>query len=101
MWKKLKDRWKVDNSTDVIIILVVFTCTGFSVLYIKKLFFGWVGIDEQTPAWIRFCTTLFVILPLYQVILLGWGWVFGKFNFFWEFEKKTFSRMRSIRRKKI
>lgn len=101
MWKKLKDRWKVDNSTDVIIILVVFACTGFSVLYVKKLFFGWAGIDWQTPAWIRLCATLFVILPLYQVILLGWGWVFGKFNFFWEFEKKTFSRMRSLGKRKI
>jgi hypothetical protein len=101
MWKKLKDRWKVDNAADVIIILVVFACTGFSVLYIKKLFFVWVGIGDHTPAWIRLCITLFIILPLYQVILLGWGWIFGKFNFFWEFEKKTFSRIRSMRKRKI
>ncbi len=101
MWEKLKDRWKVDNATDVVIILVVFACTGFSVLYVKKLFFVWTGIGDHTPGWIRLCITIFIILPLYQVILLGWGWVFGKFNFFWEFEKKTFSRIRSIRKRKI
>lgn len=101
MWEKLKDRWKVDSAADVLIILVVFACTGFSVLYVKKLFFVWTGIDAHTPAWIRVCITLFIILPLYQVILLGWGWIFGKFNFFWEFEKKTFSRIMSIRKRKI
>ncbi len=100
MWKKLKDRWKVDNAADVVIILVVFACTGFSVLYVKKLLFAWAGIGDDTPGWIRLCISLFIILPLYQVILLGWGWIFGKFNFFWEFEKKTFSRMRSIGKRK-
>jgi len=101
MWKKLKERWKVDNAADVVIILVVFTCTGFSVLYIKRLFFEWANIGDHTPWWIGLSITLFIILPLYQAILLGWGWIFGKFNFFWEFEKKTFSRIRNPRKKKI
>lgn len=100
MWEKLKSRWNVDSGMDVLIIMVVFACTGFSVLYVKKIVFGWMDIGEQTPTWIRFCLSLFVILPLYQLILLCWGWIFGKFNFFWEFEKRTFSRMKGMWRRK-
>lgn len=100
MWNKLKTRWKVDSGLDVVIILVVFACTGFSVVYIKKLLFLWMNIGDQTQTWIRFCLSIFIILPIYQVILLIWGWVFGKFNFFWEFEKRTFSRMLGLLRRK-
>lgn len=101
MWQKLKDRWNVNSGLDVLAILVVFACTGFTVLYAKKIVFGWMHIDSQTAGWIRLCLSIFVILPLYQVILLGWGWIFGKFNFFWEFEKKTFTRMKGIWKRKI
>ncbi|GAA4440296.1 hypothetical protein GCM10023091_23730 [Ravibacter arvi] len=99
MWDKLKTRWNVNSGLDVVIILVVFACTGFSVLYAKKGLFGLIGIDDNTPSWIRICLSIFVILPLYQVVLLCWGWIFGKFNFFWEFEKRTFSRIAKIWRK--
>ncbi len=99
MWEKLKQRWNVSSSLDVIIILVVFACTGFSILYVKRHLFEWIGITSETEKWIRWTAAIFIILPLYQVILLIWGWVFGKFNFFWDFEKRTFYRMRSIFRK--
>jgi hypothetical protein len=100
MWEKLKSRWNVESGVDVFLILLVFACTGTSVLYVKKIVFGWMDIDEQTATWIRICLSLFIILPLYQVILLGWGWLFGKFNFFWEFEKRSLFRMRDLWRKK-
>lgn len=100
MWEKLRKRWNVNSGLDVVVILVVFACTGFTVLYVKKLLFGWMGIGDQTAGWLRFLLALFVILPIYQVILLCWGWIFGKFNFFWEFEKRTFSRMKAIWKRK-
>jgi hypothetical protein len=94
MWDKLKKRWKVNTGWDVLIILVVFACTGFSILYLKRLLFRWVGISpEETATWIRWTVNIIIILPLYQVVLLVWGFVFGKFSFFWEFEKRMFSRI--------
>jgi hypothetical protein len=36
------------------------------------------------------------ILPLYNVILLGYGFVFGQFDFFWRFEKRFIRRLSSI-----
>ena len=41
-----------------------------------------------------------LILPLYNVILLGYGFLFGQFSFFWAFEKKLFKRLSSFRKTK-
>lgn len=100
MIEKLKERWNVRNGWDVLIILVVFACTGFSVLYVKRWLFELIGLTENSPAWLRWSVNILIILPLYQVILLAWGWVWGKFNFFWEFEKRMFSRIGGLFRSK-
>jgi hypothetical protein len=38
-------------------------------------------------------TYFILILPVYNVFLLFYGFVFGQFKFFWEFEKKFFKRI--------
>jgi len=100
MIEKLKQRWNVRNGWDVLIILVVFACTGFSVLYVKRWLFELIGLTENSQAWLRWSVNILIILPLYQVILLAWGWIWGKFNFFWEFEKRMFSRIGGLFRSK-
>jgi len=96
MIEKLKQRWNVKNGWDVLIILLVFACTGFSILYIKKGLFTVIGLDETAASWLRWTVNILIILPLYQVVLLAWGWIWGKFSFFWEFEKRMFSRIGGI-----
>ena len=90
--ERLRVKWKVQNIWQVIVILIVFTCTGFTVLFIKKplleLLAGKNG--ESTLASVLYY--LFV-LPIYNVLLLGYGFIFGQFEFFWEFEKRTFNRL--------
>ena len=93
MIEKLKTRWNVKNGLDVVIILVVFACTGFSILYIKRFIFELLGLHDSTTTWIHWTVNIVIILPLYQVVLLGWGWIWGKFKFFWEFEKRMFGRI--------
>ncbi|MCF0043681.1 DUF6787 family protein [Dyadobacter fanqingshengii] len=100
MIEKLKERWNVRNGWDVLVILIVFACTGFSVLYAKRGLFYLIGLTEESPTWLRWTINILIILPLYQVILLAWGWIWGKFDFFWEFEKRMFSRIGSIFKKK-
>jgi hypothetical protein len=95
MIEKLKQRWNVKNGWDVLIILLVFACTGFSILYIKRALFDWVGITKESPSWLLWTLNIVIILPLYQVVLLAWGWVWGRFSFFWAFEKRMFSRIGS------
>lgn len=94
--EKLKKRWEVESSWQVVIILVVFACTGFSVLQIKAPLFNLAGITPDTSAWIRVPFYLFTILPAYQVLLLMFGFLFGQFEFFWKFEKRFLGRMKKI-----
>ena len=97
--QKLKERWNVQSGWDVAVILLVFACTGFSILYLKRLIYGWIGLDTQSAAWLRWLVALVVVLPLYQVVLLVWGWLFGKFAFFWAFEKRMMARILGLFRR--
>lgn len=90
---KLQARWGVSSIWQVLIILLVFALTGFSILYLKKLLLNLLGMTPETAWYYRWAVTIFIILPLYQVVLLFYGTLLGQFRFFWEFEKRMFSRM--------
>ena len=90
---KLQKRWGLQSFTQVIVILIVFACTGFSVLYIKKPVFWLLGVDENLAWGWRALIYALTILPAYQVLLLMYGFIFGQFRFFWEFEKRMLRRM--------
>ena len=89
--EKLKNRWGVTGKR-VVIILIVFACTGFTVMYLKRPIVNFFTNGEDNLLF----TILYylLILPIYNIILLGYGFLFGEFKWFWEFEKKMFSRMR-------
>ncbi len=92
MFEKLKRRWNIESNTQVVTILVVFAVTGSTTVYLKKLFFGLVGITPETDWLIRIPVYILSVLIIYNILLLIVGFVFGQFRFFWEFEKKFFSR---------
>jgi len=96
MLDKLKERWGVQNAWQVIIILIVFALTGTSSLYVKKPIYYLIGIHAESPFWIKTLGFIFIVLPLYQVLLLFYGFLLGQFTFFWEFEKRTWNRMKSL-----
>jgi hypothetical protein len=92
MLDKLKDRWKLNNITQVLIVLLVFALTGTTVLLIKKPILDWVAPDGQRPLW--FSISYFIlILPVYNLLLLMYGFLLGQFTFFWDFEKRFIKRM--------
>ena len=93
--QKLQIRWKVKSAYQVIIILVVFACTGFTVLFLKKPLFQYWFTETEMPLW---ASTLYyiLILPVYNIFLLLYGFLFGQFQFFWAFEKRFLNRIISI-----
>jgi hypothetical protein len=86
--QKLQDRWKVDSPIKVILILTVFALTGSTVVYIK----GYVKPYFQDYWWFDLLYYV-AILPVYNLILLIYGFIFGQFSYFWEFEKRFFARI--------
>lgn len=99
MFEKLKQRWNIKSNSQVFIILVVFAITGSTTVYLKKMIFNLAGINTETPLMAKVIFYIVVILAVYNVLLLIIGFLFGQSRFFWEFEKKFFSRL-LFRRKK-
>lgn len=92
MWiEKLKKRWQVRSVWQVILILIVFSCTGFTVLLIKKPILTWLAGDAGNTTLASVLYYIF-ILPSYNVILLIYGFIFGQFRFFYQFEKRMLER---------
>lgn len=90
---KLQNKWKLQSLWQVVMVLVVFACTGFTVLLIKEPIFEFLGISMVEGGVWKTVAYLLLVLPLYQVILLIYGFIFGQFSFFWEKEKQFLHRM--------
>lgn len=88
----LREKWGITSTWQFILINVVFACTGFSVLYTKALLYDLMGLSEAGLA-IKIPLFLVLVLPMYNLLLLFWGTVFGQFRFFWNYEKRFFSRI--------
>jgi hypothetical protein len=90
---RLQDKWHLKSLWQVIIILIVFALTGFTVLFIKQPIFDLLGITLEKGGFWKTVLYLLFVLPLYQIILLFYGFIFGQFDFFWEKEKQFFRRI--------
>lgn len=89
--KKLEKRWGVSTAR-VFIILIVFAFTGTTILLIKKPIFNLIAENGDLPIWASVLYYI-LILPVYNVLLLVYGFLFGQFSFFWTYEKKFFRRL--------
>lgn len=94
-FEKLKDRWGVDSLLQVLLILIIFSVTGFSVLFLKIPVVSLLD-SFQLPVWLSNTIYFVIIIPVYQLLLLLFAFVFGQFKFFWNYEKKTLKRMRML-----
>lgn len=82
-------------------VLVVFACTGFTILFVKNPILDFFGVERGGErSFINTVFYLILVLPLYQIFLLIYGFIFGQFKFFWEKEKLIFRRIAGVFRKK-
>jgi|SRR5689334_22894100 len=88
----LRKRWNLTNAFQVVIVLVVFACTGFTVFFIKKPLLEFLA-GSKGDTLLASILYYILILPLYNLLLLAYGFLFGQFRFFWEFEKRLFNRI--------
>lgn len=91
--EKLKKRWGITSNIQLTIIFIVFAITGTASAWLSKPFCFWLGITkEDLGVWFT-PVRLLLIFPIYQVLLVLIGFVFGQFKFFWAFEKKMLRSM--------
>jgi hypothetical protein len=91
---KLKERWGITSNFQLTIIFIVFAITGSMSAKIAGPVCNFIGFyKETTHEWLYWPVRILLIFPIYQVLLVFFGWLFGQFHFFWNFEKKMLSRM--------
>lgn len=88
--ERLQQKWGVTSVWSVIAILLTFTFSGSTVVWLRKGLFSLLNYDGSTPFWLKTITYLVFIFPTYQALLLIYGFILGQFRFFWEKEKKLF-----------
>jgi hypothetical protein len=92
--KKLKEKWGIESNFQLVIILIVFSITGSLATWAAKPLTDLVGLERSiTSAWIYWPVRIFIIFPLYQVLIVLIGALFGQYKFFWAFEKKMLYRL--------
>lgn len=70
------------------LVLLVFAVTGTTAAIFPKFIMPLTGLEKGTTLYVIMYIVL--ITPIYQVLLLAYAWIFGKFNYFLEKQKKLF-----------
>ncbi|MDT0676842.1 DUF6787 family protein [Autumnicola musiva] len=92
--KKLKTRWGINSNWQILVILLVFAVTGSTSMKLAGPLVEFIGLYPESSHWFVYWTLrILLIFPIYQVLLISFGWLFGQFRFFWAFEKKMLNRM--------
>lgn len=94
LFKKLENKWKVTYKWEMISIFLAFATTGSTSVFVSRPIMKWVGITKENLNLALYWVLYIIIgLILYQILLVFFGWVFGQFAFFWNFEKKMLKRI--------
>jgi hypothetical protein len=95
-YQRLKNKWGIQNSWDFFIIMLVFSLAGMSVTALRPPIFRLLGIGPTAPFWFKALIYIPLIIPLYQISLLAFGSLCGKFPFFWEKERKILGALKRL-----
>lgn len=91
---RLKEKWGIKSNFQFFIILVVFSITGSVAVLIAKPLLNLVGLEKELISpWVFWPIRIFIIFPIYQILIVIIGALFGQFQFFWNFEKKMLVRL--------
>ena len=90
---KIKRKWEIRSTRQLLIIFLVFGITGSTAAWISKPILEFIGIKQSNISlWFYWPIRIIIIFPLYQILLLITGTVFGQSKFFKNFIKKMFKK---------
>jgi manganese efflux pump family protein len=91
---RFKEKWGITSNFQLVIILLVFSITGSVAVLVAKPVLDLVGLDKEAVSpRVFWPIRIFIIFPIYQVLIVLIGSIFGQFKFFWAFEKKMLVRL--------
>ena len=92
--KKLKQRWNITSNWQLTVIFIVFALTGSTSAKFAGPLTEAIGLTKEAGWYIYWPVRIIIIFPIYQVLLVFFGWLFGEYTFFWNFEKKMLRSMK-------
>lgn len=81
VFDRMKARWGV-GFWGMVAILLAFSLAGLTTVRLKGPIVA-VILSEAAPGWLQWVVYLLIMLPIYQLLLLGYGTLLGQFHFFW------------------
>lgn len=92
--QKLKQRWGIQSNFQLAVIFVVFAINGSASAKIGVFLMGCFGLTKENLHPLGYYVLMSVlILPIYPVLLMVVGWLFGQSVFFFPFAKKLLNRI--------
>ncbi len=90
-----KTRWKITSNWQILVIILVFAITGSTAAFITKPILEFFGITKNSVSIvIYYLFYIILIFPVYQILLLLFGFLAGQFRFFIAFEKKMLQSLK-------
>ncbi|MBJ47730.1 MAG: diacylglyceryl transferase [Candidatus Marinimicrobia bacterium] len=91
--EKIKKKWSVESDLQLLVIFLVFGITGSLSTWLSKPVLAFFDINRLTISPLAYWTLrILIIFPIYQMLLLVIGTIFGQYSFFKNFVKKMFLR---------
>ncbi len=88
-FENLKKRFGCETAWDFWAVMLIFSLAGLNVSFLRKPIFALIGVTSQTPLIYKILIYVPLILPLYQVSLLFYALLFGKFQYFLQRQKRV------------
>ena len=90
----LLNRFEAKSFKHLIIIFTVFSISGCLTVYLSYPIIDFMKYFYQFEnSMLQIIIRIIVIFPVYQIVLLFVGTVFGEFGYFLKFEKRFFNKI--------
>ena len=91
---KIRNLFKVETNFQLLKVNVVFAATGTISVYFAGVIINFLGLNLYVLGdFFYWVLRIMLLLPVYQVLLIMIGSMFGEFKYFWRIEKKMLSRL--------
>jgi hypothetical protein len=91
---KLKERWGISSNFQLVVIFIVFAINGSLSAKISYFLMDYIGLTKETlNTFLYYFILILLVMPLYPFLLIVIGFLFGQFQFFFNFSKKMLKSM--------
>jgi hypothetical protein len=91
---KLKERWGISSNFQLVVIFIVFAINGSLSAKISYFLMDYIGLTkENLNTFLYYFILILLVMPLYPFLLIVIGFLFGQFQFFFNFSKKMLKSM--------